>query len=75
MRYMPDGVSPGIARVRGEIITLSVESEVVSSGRKTSAAIARLLKIYPVTVSRIVSQVRAGYDLGNILRCPPDADG
>jgi hypothetical protein len=30
MRHMPDGVSPGIARVRVEIITLSVESEVVS---------------------------------------------
>jgi hypothetical protein len=71
MRYMPDGVSPGIARVRVEIITLSVESEVVSSGRKTSAAIARLLKIYPVTVSRIVSQVRTGVRFGEHSAMPP----
>src|SRR6201997_4815525 len=33
--------------------------EAVSSGRKTSAEIARLFKIHPGTVSRIVSQARA----------------
>jgi DNA-binding CsgD family transcriptional regulator len=32
----------------------------VSSGRKTPAEIARLLKIHRATVSRIVSQARAG---------------
>jgi DNA-binding CsgD family transcriptional regulator len=34
--------------------------EAVSSGRKTPAEIARLLKIHRGTVSRIVSQARAG---------------
>src|ERR1022692_3976343 len=34
--------------------------DAVSSGRKTGAEIARLFKIHPVTVSRIVSQARAG---------------
>jgi len=34
--------------------------EAVSSGRKTPAEIARLLKIHRATVSRIVSQARAG---------------
>jgi transposase-like protein len=33
--------------------------EAVLSGRKTSAEIARLFKLHPVTVSRIVSQARA----------------
>jgi DNA-binding CsgD family transcriptional regulator len=32
--------------------------EAVSSGRKTSAQIARLFKIHPATVSRLVSQAR-----------------
>jgi DNA-binding CsgD family transcriptional regulator len=35
-------------------------AEAVSSGRKTSAQIARLFKIHPATVSRIVSQARTG---------------
>jgi len=34
--------------------------EAVSSGRKTPAELARLLKIHRATVSRIVSQARAG---------------
>jgi DNA invertase Pin-like site-specific DNA recombinase len=34
--------------------------EAVSSGRKTSAELARLFKIHPATVSRIVSQARVG---------------
>jgi DNA invertase Pin-like site-specific DNA recombinase len=34
--------------------------EAVSSGRKSSAATARLFKIHPATVSRIVSQARVG---------------
>ena len=34
--------------------------EAVSSGRKTPAEIARLLKIHRATVSRIVSQARVG---------------
>ena len=34
--------------------------EAVSSGRKTPAEIARLLKIHRATVSRIISQARAG---------------
>src|ERR1017187_4636883 len=34
--------------------------DAVSSGRKPGAEIARLFKIHPVTVSRIVSQARAG---------------
>jgi DNA-binding CsgD family transcriptional regulator len=32
----------------------------VSSGRKTSAEIARLFKIHPATVSRMISQARLG---------------
>ena len=35
-------------------------AEAVSSGRKTSAQIARLFKVHPATVSRIISQARAG---------------
>jgi DNA invertase Pin-like site-specific DNA recombinase len=47
------GPKPKItAEQRKEII------EAVSSGRKTGAEIARLFKIHPVTVSRIVSQAR-----------------
>ena len=34
--------------------------EAVSSGRKTSAEIARLFKIHRATVSRMVSQARVG---------------
>jgi len=35
-------------------------AEAVSSGRKTSAQIARLFNAHPATVSRIISQARAG---------------
>ncbi len=57
------------ARTKGRVpgrkpkITIEQKKEIaeaVSSGRKTSAQIARLFKIHPATVSRIVSQARAG---------------
>ncbi len=57
------------ARVQGRVpgrkpkITTEQKKEIVeavSSGRKTPAEIARLLKIHRGTVSRIVSQSRAG---------------
>ena len=56
------------ARANGHIpgrkpkITIEQRKEIVeavSSGRKTSAQIARLFKIHPATVSRMISQARA----------------
>ena len=58
MRRAPKDASQGESRKsppqKEEIV------EAVSSGRKTPAEIARLLKIHRPTVSRIVSQARVG---------------
>lgn len=57
------------ARAKGRVpgrkpkITAEQQKEIVdavSSGRKTSAEIARLFKIHRATVSRMVSQARVG---------------
>jgi len=55
------------ARTKGRVpgrkpkITAEQQKEIVeavSSGRKTAAEIARLFKLHPATVSRLVSQAR-----------------
>ena len=54
-----NGRAPG----RKPKITAEQKKEIVdavSSGRKTSAQIARLFKIHPATVSRVLAQARVG---------------
>jgi DNA invertase Pin-like site-specific DNA recombinase len=58
-------VSDTYGRVLGRKPKITAEKMIeianaVSSGRKTPAEIARLLKIHRATVPRIVSQARAG---------------
>ena len=64
------------ARTRGRVlgrkpkITAGQKKEIVeavASGRKTPAEIARLFKIHPATVSRVLTRARVGCDLSSVL--------